>query len=75
MLKIITATIASIGEKEEGLRSWSTRLEPSSPVRLRSQAVTVVPTFAPRMTPTACESFIIPELTKPITITVVADDD
>ena len=31
--------------------------------------------LAPMMIPMACFSFIIPEFTKPITITVVAEDD
>ena len=35
----------------------------------------LVPIFAPMMIPIACFSFIIPEFTKPITITVVAEDD
>jgi hypothetical protein len=38
-------------------------------------AVTVVPTFAPKITPTACASVIRPALTKPTTSTVVTDDD
>ena len=39
------------------------------------QAVTVVPTFAPIMTPMAWARFISPALTKDTTMTVVADDD
>ena len=39
------------------------------------QDVIVVPILAPMIIPTACSSFIIPELTKPTTMTVVADDD
>ena len=35
----------------------------------------LVPMFAPMMIPIACFSFIIPELTKPMTITVVAEED
>ena len=31
--------------------------------------------LAPMMTPIACDSFISPELTKPIIMTVVAADD
>lgn len=42
---------------------------------LNSRDVIVVPTLAPIMTPIACESFMMPELTNPTTITVVADDD
>ena len=40
-----------------------------------SWAVMVVPMLAPIMIHTACRSFIIPELTKPTTITVVAEED
>ena len=39
------------------------------------RAVTVVPIFAPKITPAACVSVINPELTKLTTITVHADDD
>ena len=44
------------------------------PPRLSSHAVTVVPIFAPMITPIACLSVISPEFTKPTTITVVADE-
>ena len=37
--------------------------------------VTVVPMFAPMMIPIACDSFMMPEFTKPTTMTVVAEDD
>ena len=45
------------------------------PDRDRIHEVMVVPILAPIMIPTACESCMIPELTNPTTITVVADDD
>ena len=67
--------IARIGENEVGFKSFRKKLVPPTSVRLKIQAVTVVPTLAPRITPTACDSFIIPEFTKPTTITVVADED
>ena len=41
----------------------------------RIQAVTVVPILEPMMTPTACFRVIMPELTKPTTMTVVAELD
>ena len=66
---------ASMGVKLVGFRSCIKMLLPSSPVRLRSHGVMVVPRFAPIMMPTACMSSISPELTKPIAITVVADED
>ena len=37
--------------------------------------VTVVPIFAPKMTPIACSRLITPALTKLMAITVVADED
>ena len=58
-----------------GFRSLTRKEELSMPVRLRIQDVIVVPTLAPIMTPTACSNLIMPELTKPTTITVVADED
>ena len=61
---------ARTGVKELGLSSRSQTLELSMPPRLRSHAVTVVPTFAPMMTLMACRSVISPELTKPTTMTV-----
>ena len=39
-----------------------------------SKAVTVVPMFAPMITPMDCLSVMSPELTNPTTITVVADE-
>ena len=63
------------GEKVEGLSSVSQKLLLCMPISERSQAVTVVPTFAPMTTPMACRSCMMPELTKPTTMTVVADED
>ena len=40
-----------------------------------SWPVMVVPTFAPMMIHTACRRVIMPELTKPTTMTVVAEED
>ena len=39
------------------------------------QPVTLVPMIAPMMIPIACVRFIIPEFTKPTTITEVAEED
>ena len=48
----------------------------SSPIsRAISCPVTVVPIFAPMIIQTACFKVISPELTKPTTITVVAEED
>ena len=65
---------ASTGVKDEGFSNSSQSVPPSMPARLSSHAVTVVPTLAPMMTLMACRSVISPELTKPTTITVVADE-
>ena len=70
-----TPTIARTGEKEEGLSSRMKKLPPSISERLNSHAVMVVPTLAPMITFAACSSLIMPELTKPTTMTVVADED
>ena len=71
---IIIPTSASTGVKELGLRSCTHSASPLMPPRLRSQAVTVVPMFAPMMTPIACRRVMSPEFTKPTTMTVVADE-
>ena len=63
-----------MGEKEVGLRSFIKMLSPSTPTRLKSQVVIVVPIFAPIITGIACAKRISPEFTKPTTITVVADE-
>ena len=68
-------TSARTGVNDEGLSSWMKRLDPSRPAKLKSHAVTVVPTFAPMITWIACLSVIRPEFTKTTTMTVVADDD
>ena len=65
---------ARTGVKELGLSSLTKKLPLSSPVRLRIQEVTVVPTLAPIITPMACRRESRPELTKPTTITVVAEE-
>ena len=71
----ITPAKAKAGANASGFRSCINRLSPLTPVSERIQEVAVVPIFAPIITPTACSSFIIPEFTKPTTITVVADED
>ena len=61
--------------KESGFKSLSTNAaSPEIPVVLRSHDVTVVPTLAPIIIAIVCERLIIPELTKPTSITVVADE-
>ena len=68
-------TAANTGEKEEGFKICRKKLLLSMPDRLRIQEVMVVPMLAPMIIPTACVSFIIPELTNPTTMTVVAEED
>ena len=60
--------------KDIGFRSFITILSLDIPPRLSSQAVTVVPIFAPIITPMDCFKVITLEFTKPTTITVVADE-
>ncbi len=62
-------------ENDVGFKRRTKKFPLSIPVRLRSQEVTVVPMLAPMMMPTACVSFMMPEFTKPTTMTVVAEDD
>ena len=59
----------------EGLSIFMINPDPSTSTSESNQDVIVVPIFAPMMIPTACDSFIIPEFTKPTTMTVVAEED
>lgn len=45
------------------------------PERLKIHAVTVVPMFEPMMTPMVCPSSMMPELTRPTSMTVIAEED
>ena len=67
-------TRASTGLNEEGFKSFSTRLSLEIPPRLRIHAVTVVPILAPMITPMDCRRVMTLELTKPTTMTVVAEE-
>ena len=67
--------IARTGEKVSGLKSVRMVCPSSIPARLKSHDVIVVPILAPIIMPTACSNCISPELTKPTTITVVAEED
>ena len=49
--------------------------DPPRLFRHRIHPVILVPSTAPRIMPIACLTFIMPELTKPTTMTDVADDD
>ena len=72
---IATPAMAKTGEKEVGFNNSNIMPVPLISAKLRIHAVIVVPTFAPKITPTALDKLIIPELTKPTTITVVAEED
>ena len=65
---------ASAGAKDSGFSSRSSNWSPLTPIRLISQAVTVVPIFDPMMTPTVLAIRIRPELTRPTSITVTAEE-
>ena len=72
---IKTLTIAITGENDDGFSSVIKILSPLICVKDKIHAVTVVPILAPIITPIARESCIIPEFTKPTTITVTAEED
>ena len=65
-----------MGEKFLGFKSSKKKFPPPSiPARDKIQAVRVVPMFEPKITPTVCSRAIMPEFTRPTSITVRADDD
>ena len=74
-MRMMTPISASTGEKEVGFNSLIKKLPPWMPARLKIQLVMVVPMLAPIIMPIAWDNFIIPELTKPTTMTVVAEED
>jgi hypothetical protein len=77
MIRIIP-TRAIIGVKNDGLRKFrktSDELPPFSELRPVIQGVTVVPMLEPISIPIVCGRVIIPEPTRPTSITVVAEDD
>ena len=65
---------ARTGVKEVGFSSCITRLSLEIPPRDKIHAVTVVPILAPMITPMDCFRVMSRELTKPTTITVVAEE-
>lgn len=64
-----------MGPKDWGFISTMKMLSEEISPRRRICAVTVVPMLAPMMMPTVCSSFMIPELTKPTHMTVVAAEE
>ena len=63
------------GENTSGFSSRSQTTSLSIPDRDKIQAVRVVPTLEPMITPTVCPSSMIPEFTRPTSITVMAEED
>ena len=66
---------ATMGEKLSGFKSCTKTLSLVMPERLKIHAVTVVPMFEPMMTPMVCPSSMMPELTRPTSMTVIAEED
>ena len=74
-MRITIPTKASIGAKVMGFKRVKKKLSPFIPVRLKRQAVRVVPTFEPIIIPKVSQKFTIPEFTSPTSITVIAEED
>ena len=72
---MITPISATIGEKFSGFKREINMLSLWIPERLKIHAVRVVPMFEPMITPTVCPSSMIPEFTRPTSMTVSADED
>ena len=66
---------AARGENASGLSSWSQMASLSMPDRDKIQAVRVVPMLEPIITPMVCPSSMMPELTRPTSMTVTAVED
>ena len=68
-------TIAIIGEKFAGFNNDIKKFSVCILFNERSHEVAVFPTFAPNITNIVCERVIMPEFTRPTSITVSADED
>ena len=68
-------TIIASGARDLGFRSMRKKLSVCRSLRRRMCAVIVVPMFAPMMTPMALRSLRTCALTRPTTMTVVAEED
>ena len=73
MIRIIPIN-ASNGEKESGFSILIKILSLEIPIRLMIQAVIVVPIFEPMITPTVLLRSMMPELTRPTSMTVTAEE-
>jgi len=67
--------IAIIGEKLAGFSNERKKFSVCILFKESNQDVAVFPTFAPKITKMVCERVIIPEFTRPTSITVSAEDD
>ena len=65
---------ASTGEKDSGFSIRINGLSPEIPIMLMTHAVMVVPMLDPMITPAVLAMFIRPELTRPTSITVTAEE-
>ena len=72
---MMTPMIATIGAKFCGFSMDTKMLSEEMPFRERIQAVSVVPISDPMITFTVEANSIIPELTRPTSMTVRAEDD
>ena len=70
----ITPSKDKIGQKDSGFKSLKKKLELSIPDKLKIQEVKVVPILEPIIISTVWDNSIIPEFTKPTSITVNADE-
>ena len=74
-IRSITPTRASMGAKVMGFKRVRKKLSPCIPVSVSIQEVSVVPTWEPIIMPKVSANSIIPEFTRPTSMTVMADDD
>ena len=74
LISIITPTNANIGVNDSGFNIRKKKFVLWMPDKLKIHDVTVVPTFEPIIIATVCDNFIMPEFTKPTSITVTADE-
>ena len=74
VITMMMPTSAMIGLKDSGFSIRTNTLLLEMPIILMIHAVTVVPMFEPIITPMVLEISIIPELTRPTSMTVTAEE-
>ena len=67
--------MALMGASVSGLKKLTMNTSLSIPASERIQAVIVVPMLVPMMTLTVCPRSMMPELTSPTSMTVIAEED